>query len=129
MIVKRACHGSEAEAEPPLIMTMTGLSLMRSPPLAHSNAGFPWGTAARRARLAPLQERIGDRDRLIEQSAWVVAEVDDEALELSPAWADISVIAFFRPSVVCSLKWVIRIKPSIAAIEARAHRAHLNERG
>src|SRR5215510_11728252 len=33
-------------------------------------------------------------------------------LSLSPAWAARSVIAFFRPSVVCSLNWVTRIKPT-----------------
>src|SRR5204863_8363187 len=32
--------------------------------------------------LAPLQERIGDRDRLIEQSAGIIAQVDDETLQL-----------------------------------------------
>src|SRR5262249_11373676 len=40
--------------------------------------------AARRYDLALLQERIGDRDRLIEQSTRIVAQVDDEALELVP---------------------------------------------
>src|SRR6266403_986593 len=33
-------------------------------------------------------------------------------LSLSPAWAERSVIAFFRFSVVCSLNWVTRIKPT-----------------
>src|SRR5262245_51134815 len=33
-------------------------------------------------------------------------------LSLSPAWAERSVIAFLSPSVVCSLNWVTRIKPT-----------------
>ena len=32
--------------------------------------------------LAALKERIGDRDRLIEQSARIVAQIDDEAAQL-----------------------------------------------
>src|SRR6266404_2588022 len=44
--------------------------------------GFLSGAAARRYDLALLQERIGDRNRLVEQSARIVAQVDDEALEL-----------------------------------------------
>src|SRR6516225_8937804 len=44
--------------------------------------GFLGGAAARRHYLALLQERVGDRDRLIEQSARIVAQVDDKALEL-----------------------------------------------
>ena len=43
--------------------------------------GFIGAAAARRRDLALLQERIGDRNRLIEQSAWIVAQVDDEALD------------------------------------------------
>src|SRR5262249_58338421 len=44
--------------------------------------GFLGGSAARRHDLALLQERGGDRDRLIEQSTRIVAQGDDEALEL-----------------------------------------------
>src|SRR5262249_49804929 len=33
-------------------------------------------------------------------------------LSLSPAWVERSVIAFFRSAVVCSLNWVMRIKPT-----------------
>jgi hypothetical protein len=47
--------------------------------------GFLDGAAARRYDLAFLQERIGDRDGLIEQSAGIVAQVDDVALELVAA--------------------------------------------
>ena len=38
--------------------------------------------AAGRDDLAPLQERVRHRDRLIEQAARIVAQVEDEALEL-----------------------------------------------
>ena len=44
--------------------------------------GFLGVAAARRHDLALLQERVGDGDRLIEQSARIVAQIDDEALEL-----------------------------------------------
>ena len=44
--------------------------------------GFLGVAAAGRDDLAALQERIGDRDRLVEQPAGVVAQVDHEALEL-----------------------------------------------
>jgi hypothetical protein len=49
-------------------------------------SGAPTGNRplgiARRYDLALLEERIGDRNRLVEQSARIVAQVDDEALEL-----------------------------------------------
>ena len=44
--------------------------------------GFFGIAAARRYDLALFQERIGHRDGLIEQPAGIVAQVDDEALEL-----------------------------------------------
>src|SRR5215469_11350520 len=64
--------------------------------VAYWRDGFDWRIArarvealrflgvapARRHDLALLQEGVGDRDRLIEQSAGVVAQVDDVALEL-----------------------------------------------
>src|SRR4029078_8844195 len=39
-------------------------------------------TSPRRHDLALLQERIGGRNRLIEQATWIVAQIEDVALEL-----------------------------------------------
>src|SRR5271165_3709543 len=44
--------------------------------------GLRGDAAAGRDNLALLKERIGDRDRLIEQPAGIVAQIDNEALEL-----------------------------------------------
>ena len=66
--------------------------------------------AAGRNDLALVQERIRDRNRLIEQAARIVAQIDDEPFDLVGAkLAGQIVIAFFRPSVVCSVNCVIRI--------------------
>ena len=35
--------------------------------------------------LAPVQERVRDRNRLIEQAARIVAQIDDETFDLVPA--------------------------------------------
>ena len=72
---------SEAEAEPPLISTIIGLPLVRSPARALKR----WVSSALRPRvetISPVEERVRHRDRLIEQAARIVAQVDDEALEL-----------------------------------------------
>src|SRR5919201_6603756 len=103
---------SEAEAEPPLISTMSGLPLVRSPARALnrcvSSAGGRGGHD-----LALLQEGIGDGDRLIEQSAGVVAQVDDEALRLG-----------LGREIVVELGDAD--KADIVAFESRAHRPHLD---
>src|SRR5713101_1884821 len=85
-------------------------------------------TVERRYDLALLQERIGDRNRLVEQSARVVAQVDDEALEL---------VAGLGGEVGDRLLQVLggllvelgdADKADVVAFEMRAHRAHLNAR-
>src|SRR6266540_3609127 len=53
---------------------MTGLFLVRSPPARIEPLGFLGVAAAGRHDLALLHERIGDRYRLIEQSARIVAQ-------------------------------------------------------
>src|SRR3982751_2620134 len=55
---------SEADADPPLIRTTSGLPLIRSPARAVSHEG------------------AGHRNRLVEQAAGVVAQVDDIAGQL-----------------------------------------------
>src|SRR5277367_6574159 len=71
---------SEAEAEPPLIRTISGLPLVRSPGWAAR--GFLGVAAAGRNDLAALEEGIGNRYRFFQQSAGIVAQVDDEAFQL-----------------------------------------------
>jgi hypothetical protein len=82
------------------------------------------GAAAYRHDLALLQERIGDRDRLIEQSARIVAQVDDEALEL---------VAGLRGQIGDRLlqafgSLLVELgnadEGDVVALEVRAHRAH-----
>src|SRR5438034_11068837 len=60
---------------------MSGLPLVRSPARALKRWVSSGVAAARRRNLALLQEGIRDRNRLIEQSARIVAQVDDEGLE------------------------------------------------
>ena len=73
---------SEAEAEPPLISTTSGLPLVRSPPRAVKRWVSSGVTAAGRDHLAARHEGARHRDRLIKQAAGIVAEVDDIACEL-----------------------------------------------
>ena len=73
---------SDAEAEPPLISTMIGLPLVRSPGAGVEALRLFGVAAAGRDDLALLQERVRHRDRLIEQAARIVAQVDHVALEL-----------------------------------------------
>ena len=78
---------SEADAEPPLIRTITGLPLVRSPGCAAAALGFLGIAAAGRDDLAALEEGIGNGHRFLEQPAGVVAQVDDVTLELvAPIW-------------------------------------------
>ena len=53
---------------------------------------------------AIVEEQVGDRDRLVEQTARVVAQIQDVALEARPdiRWA--SRISRFRLSAVSELK-------------------------
>src|SRR6516225_7375681 len=90
--------------------------------------GFLGVAAARRHDLALLQERVGDRDRLIEQSARIVAQVDDEAPEL---------VAGLGGEIGDRLLQVLggllvelgdADKTDVVAFEARTHRTHLNAR-
>src|SRR5262245_3943519 len=90
--------------------------------------GFLGGAAAGRDDLALLQERIGDRDRLIEQSARIVAQVDDEALELV---AGLGGEVGDRLLQVCGgllTELGDADKADVVPFEARAHRAHLDAR-
>ena len=73
---------SEAEAEPPLISTMIGLSSGQVAGAGVEALGFLGVAAAGRDDLALLQERVRHRDRLVEQAARIVAQIEDEALEL-----------------------------------------------
>src|SRR5262249_18285532 len=73
---------SEAEAEPPLIRTITGLPLVRSPGRALKRWISSAFAAAGGDDLALVQERIRNRNRLIEQAARIVAQIDDEPFDL-----------------------------------------------
>src|SRR6266446_3408306 len=116
-LAERACAN---DGRAPVILKVTRA---RIEPL-----GFLGGAAARRHDLAPLQEGVGDRDRLIEQSARIVAQVDDEALEL---------VAGLGGEVGDHLLQVLRRllvelrdadKPDIVAFEPRTHGTHLDAR-
>ena len=93
-----------------MISTITGLPLVRSPGMRGAALGFLGVAAAGRDDLAALEEGVGNRDRFLQQAAGIVAQVDDEALQLvGPIWLVRLPISRFRPSVVCSLKVVMRI--------------------
>ena len=113
---------SEAEAEPPLIRTTTGLPLARSPALALKR----WVSSALRAAggddLAAIEEGVGDHDGLVEEAAGVVAQVDHEALEL--VGADLARQLVDRGAqVVEGLLVELRHAqhPDLAALHAGAH--------
>ena len=75
---------SDAEAEPPLISTTIGLPLVRSPGrAAHCSAGFFGIAAAGGNDLALVEESVRHRDRLVEQPAGIVAQIENVALDLS----------------------------------------------
>ena len=73
---------SEAEAEPPLTRTTSGLPLVRSPALALKRCVSSALRLAGGDDLAAIEERVRHHDGLVEQPAGVVAQVDDEAREL-----------------------------------------------
>ena len=101
---------SEAEAEPPLISTMSGLPSVRSPGGMRIVALVSSGLRPRVETISPLSRKAFDTDRLIEQAAGIVAQIDDEALELvGPSCVLRSLMAFCSPAVVCSLNCVMRM--------------------
>src|SRR6516225_7390148 len=90
--------------------------------------GFLGGAAARRYDLALLQERIGDRNRLVEQSTRIVAQVDYEALELvAGLGGEIGdrLLQVFRGLLV---ELGDTDEPDVVALETRAHGPHLDAR-
>src|SRR6266487_1876964 len=89
---------------------------------------FLGGAAARRHDLALLQERVGDRDRLIEQSARIVAQVDNEALELVAGLGGEVGDRFLEALGGLLVELGDADKADVVAFEARAHRAHLDAR-
>jgi hypothetical protein len=107
---------------------MTGLFLVRSPPARIEPQGFLGGAAAGRHDLALLQERIGDRYRLIEQSARIVAQVDNEALELVAGLGGEVGDRFLEALGGLLVELGDADKADVVAFEARAHRAHLDPR-
>src|SRR5262249_41965727 len=90
--------------------------------------GFLGIAAARRHDLALLQERIGDRDRLIEQSARIVAQVDDKALELVAGLGGEAGDRLFQALGGLLVELGDADKTDVVAFEARTYRAHLNAR-
>ena len=100
---------SDAEAEPPLISTTIGRPSIRSPRAGIEALDAVGAPPARRHDLAAVKERIGDRDRLLEQAARVVAQVEDHALQARAELPLESSIALRRLLSVCSLNAVIRM--------------------
>src|SRR5215472_15423936 len=90
--------------------------------------GFLGVAAARRHDLALFQERVGDRYRLIEQAARIVAQVDDEALELVADLGGEVGDRLFQVLGGLLVELGDADKADVVAFEARAHRAHLNAR-
>src|SRR5499433_776783 len=90
--------------------------------------GFLGVAAARRHDLALLQERVGDRDRLIKQSTRIVAQVDDEALELVAGLGGEVGDRLLEPLGGLLVELGDADKADVIAFEMRTHRAHLNAR-
>jgi hypothetical protein len=87
---------------------MIGLFLVRSPARALKR----WVSSALRPRVETISPF--SRNASETEIAWsssppgLLRRSMTKPLSLSPAWAERSVIAFLRPSVVCSLNWVTR---------------------
>ena len=73
---------SEAEAEPPLIRTMTGRPLVMSPGQRIEVRGVIRLATAGRDDFALVEESVRTRNRLIQQAAWVITQIEDEPFEL-----------------------------------------------
>ncbi len=84
--------------------------------------------AARRDDLAPLEERVGDRDRLVEQAARIVAQIDHVALELLVRDLVGDVADRLLEAVGGLLVELGDADDAdVVALDARAHRAHADD--
>ena len=81
-----------------------------SPGLALKRCASSAAAAARRDDLALVEEGVGDGDRLVEQAARVVAQVEHDARSLSPSLLLdlVDRVAAGRRSV-CSVNEVMRM--------------------
>src|SRR6202034_3694960 len=83
---------------------------------------------ARRHDLALVEEGVGDRDRLIEQAARVVAQIDDVALDLVGAELAAEIIDRLLQAVGGLL---VELRdayiPDVIAFGVRTHRFHAND--
>src|SRR6476659_2971734 len=82
MILQRARHDFRGRSRAAVDQHDDRLVRNEVTPARGESLSFLGVAAARRYDLASLQEGVGDRDRLVEQSAGIVAQVDDVALEL-----------------------------------------------
>src|SRR5215204_7058843 len=82
MVLQRAGHDFRSRGGAAVDQYDDRLTLDQVPGAGAEALGFFGVAAARRDDLAPLQERVRYRDRLIEQTARIVAQIDDEALQL-----------------------------------------------
>jgi hypothetical protein len=97
---------------------MSGLLLVRSPARALNR----WVSSA----LRPRVDAIGDRDRLIEQSARIVAQVNDETFELVTGLGGKVGDRLLQALGGLLVELGDADKADVVAFEARAHGAHLD---
>src|SRR5712691_3240699 len=83
--------------------------------------------AAGRDNLALLEERIGDRDRLIKQPAGIVAQIDDKALELVAGLGREIADRLLEPIRRLLVELGDANEADIVTFHARTHRAHADD--
>ena len=106
---------------------MSGLLLVRSPGSRVEALGFLGVAAAGRDDLALLQERVRDRDRLVEQAARIVAQIDDKALELVAGLGREVGDRLLQAVGGLLVELGDADVADIVAFDARAHRAHADD--
>src|SRR6516165_9021581 len=128
VILKRTCHDFRGRGRAAVDQHDDRLVLGEVARARIEALGFLGVAAARRHDLTLLQERIGDGDRLIEQPTRIVAQVDDEALELVAGLGGEVGDRLLQSLGGLLVELSDADKPDVIAFEMRAHRAHLDAR-
>src|SRR5215467_10042660 len=83
---------SEADVEPPLIRTISGLPLIMAPCRGIEALRLFGDAAAGRDDLTLFQEGLGDRNCLVQQAARIVAQIENVAFDLVGAELSVEIV-------------------------------------
>src|SRR5262245_8176664 len=128
MILQRTRHDFGGRCRAAIDQYDDGLALGEVARARVEALGLLGVAAARRHNLALLQEGIGDRDRLVEQPAGIIAQVDDEALELVAGLGGEVGDRLLDALGGLLVELGDADKADVVAFKARAHGAHLDAR-